>query len=152
MKVITIALLLSFLSVGCNIKSLEGEKKLPKSEDKLLYITLAKYCNPGKSINGGEILIFKPEEEQEIVNNIFKAFKGKEPIDNISEGDPEYEIMFLYNLDPKPKEVREEFLESDRFEITYKNGLFVQNKETKEVFKIEGENSNKVIEYLKLIK
>ncbi|GIM30291.1 hypothetical protein CPJCM30710_29570 [Clostridium polyendosporum] len=147
-----IIILLSLFIISCGNNYVEPQKKLPKTDDKLLYIMISKYSTDGnKTIGVNDTLDFKAKEERVIVEDILKVFKNKEHIGNEIMENPQYRIIFLYNLDPEQSKVREEFMESDRFEIVDKEGLLIENEETKETFKIQGDNYKKLSKYLKLL-
>lgn len=141
-----IIILLGLFIIGCS----NSEEKLPKTSDKLLYISIYKYSSDGnKSVGINDTIIFKPNEKPEAVKDILKIFEDKEPIKNEYMENPQYRIIFLYNLDPEQSKVREKFLESDKFELVVnKEDLLIRNEETKEIFKIQGDNYDKLNVYL----
>jgi hypothetical protein len=152
-NILTMIIILSSLFIiGCANDYNKSQKKLPKTTDKLLYIMISKYSSDGnKSIGENDTIAFKPDEKATVVEDILKIFEDKEPIKNEAMENPDYKIVFLYNLDPEQSKVREEFLETDRFELVVnKECLLVRNEKTKEFFKIQGDDYNKLILYMKL--
>ncbi|WP_160679771.1 hypothetical protein [Clostridium sp. C8-1-8] len=154
-NILTMIIILSSLFImGCANDYNKSQKKIPKTTDKILYIMISKYSSDGnKSIGANDTIAFKPDEKATVVEDILKIFDNKEPIKNEAMEKPEYKIVFLYNLDPRQSKVREEFLESDIFElVANKEYLLVRNEKTKELFKIQGADYNKLILYMKLVK
>ncbi|MBL4933122.1 hypothetical protein [Clostridium paridis] len=152
-KIRLICILLFTLSiVGYGCSSVEAEKKLPKTDERLIYISIDKYSQDGNMTVGvNDTKIFESKKEQVAVSDIISIFNSKEPVDEKFEN-PKYRIIFLYNLDPKQSEVRDEFMESVRFQVIDKDGLLVQNEDTKQTFRISGEGYDKLSKYLNLLK
>ncbi|MEQ8198013.1 MAG: hypothetical protein ABRQ27_08405 [Clostridiaceae bacterium] len=62
-----------------------------------------------------------------------------------------YGVTFLYNLDPEQSKARDEFLESDRFNLAVnKEYIILTDKKTRETFKIKGDDYNKLILDMKI--
>ncbi|WP_238885416.1 hypothetical protein [Clostridium sp. YIM B02551] len=144
-------LLFTLAIVGYGCSRVEAEKKLPKTDERLLYIGIDKYSEDGNMTIGiNDTKIFEPAKEKVAVSDIIRIFNRKEPVDEKFEN-PAYRIIFLYNLDPKQSELRDEFIESDRFQVVDKDGYLIQNEETKEIFIIKGEGYKTVSKYLKFL-
>ncbi|MDD7794431.1 hypothetical protein [Clostridium sp. 'White wine YQ'] len=141
-------LLLTLTIVGYGCSSVEAEKKLPKTDERLIYISIDKYSQDGNiTVGVNDTKIFESKKEQAAVSDIISIFNSKESVEEKFEN-PAYRIIFLYNLDPKQSKVRDEFMGSDRFQVADKDGLLVQNEETKETFRISGEGYDKLSKYL----
>lgn len=64
-----IIILLGLFLIGCS----NSEKKLPKTSDKLLYISIDKYSSyENNSFDINDTIIFKPNEKPETVAEIIK--------------------------------------------------------------------------------
>ena len=143
--------LFTLFIVGYGCDNMETEKKLPKTDERLIYISIDKYSEDGHmTVGTNNAKIFEPKKEQEAVNDIINIFNSKESVEEKFEN-PKYRIIFLYNLDPKQSEIRDEFMESDKFQIVDKDGFLIQNEETKETFRIRGEDYEKLTKYLELL-
>jgi hypothetical protein len=141
-------LLFTLLIVSYGCTNIESESKVSKTDERLIYIGIDKYSEDGHMTVGvNDTKIFEPKKEQIAVKDIINIFNNKEPVEEELDN-PKYRVIFLYNLDPKQTNFRDEFMESDRFQVVDKDGYLIQNEETKQTFRISGEGYEKLSKYL----